>query len=334
MKALKTTISLTELQKIVRMWRNRNITDSYIPKLMELYTGQTAYMNQAGEYPIENFYDLCISLRFKNTAHMIRLVKQCGSFHILHADNTYTMSAFCSPVWKTEYLTSDSGSDSAETHRSAGALPGDLPMDTIYNNISKESPSSKEASPDGDAPQKTVSQKENKTTTESLAAAKEFFHLINEDAAQKAQILTPLIDRFQKEEDLSRPHACENLVCLVNDLLIPYFAMQARFMKSNHIGRICWLNNLLKSAHGGHLINEAAQACRKKREQTRQENRSNQRSNRPLSPFEWTDPETGLRFYDDDIEGMVSIPPCALPRPSVTAIWNVLSQNWINPSVP
>lgn len=334
MKALKTTISLTELQKIVRMWRKRSITDPYIPKLLELYIGQTAYMNETGEYPIENFYDLCISLRFRHTTSMIQLVKQCGSFHILPAENTYAMSAFCSPVWRAEYHTTVSDPDRVEVHQSAGNLSGNMQTDNIYNNISKESPSSEGVSPDGDAPQKTVSLKENKTTTESLAAAKEFFHLINEDPAQKAQILTPLIDRFQKQEGLSRSHACENLIGLVNDLLIPYFAMQARFMKSNHTGRICWLNNLLKSAHGGHLINEAAQAGRKKREQTRQENRSNQRSNRPLSPFEWIDPETDLRFYDDDIEGMVSIPPHALPRPSATAIWNVLSQNWINPSVP
>ena len=154
------------------------------------------------------------------------------------------------------------------------------------------------------------------------------FHLINEDSAQKAQILTPLINWFQLHEGLTRKHACENLVYMVNELLIPYFASQARFMKSNHTGRLCWLNNLLKSAHGQHLLNDAARGGRQKREQAAQENRTNQRNNHPLSEFEWTDPESGMRFYDDVDEGTVNIPEEAQPRPSAKAIWNVLSNQW------
>lgn len=161
-----------------------------------------------------------------------------------------------------------------------------------------------------------------------MVAAKEFFHLINEDSAQKAQILTPLINWFQLHEGLTRKHACENLVYMVNELLIPYFASQARFMKSNHTGRLCWLNNLLKSAHGQHLLNDAARGGRQKREQAAQENRTNQRNNHPLSEFEWTDPESGMRFYDDVDEGTVNIPEEAQPRPSAKAIWNVLSNQW------
>lgn len=305
MKALKTTISTTELQKIIRTWRSRNITDSNIPKLLELYIGQTAYMNEQGEYPIENFYDLCISMRFRHTASMIIVIKQCGSFGIRPAENAYTLSAFYSPLWKKP--------DSADVlpGTSPGTLPGKCPIDNnnIYNNnnIYTENPSSEGI----------------------LATAKEFFHLINQDAAQKAQILTPLIDLFEEEQGLTRSHACENLVILVNELLIPHFVVQPRFMKSNHVGRICWLSNLLKSARGKQLMNEAAEKGRKKRAQNRQENQNNLRNNHPLSQFEWTDPESGMRFYDDDIEGVVNIPMDAVPRPSAEAVWNVLSHIWI-----
>lgn len=298
MKALKTTVSTMELQKIIRTWRNRNITDSNIPKLLELYIGQTAYMNDQGEYPIENFYDLCTSLRFRHTTTMLNTIKQCGSFSIRPAENTYALSAFYSPLWKIP--------DSADVL--PDTLPGKCPIDNnIYNSISKEAPSSEDV----------------------LASAKEFFHLINQDTAQKAQILTPLIDLFEKEEGLTRNHACENLVILVNELLIPYFVVQPRFMKSNHVGRICWLNNLLKSAHGKHLMNEAAKKGREKRAQAIQENQNNLRNNHPLSQFEWTDPESGMRLYDDEIEGVVNIPEDAAPRPSAEAVWNVLSHIWI-----
>lgn len=300
MKALKTTVSTTELQKTIRMWRSRNITDSNIPKLLELYIGQTAYMNELGEYPIENFYDLCMSMHFRHTSAMISVIKQCGSFCIRTAENAYTLSAFYSPLWKIP--------DSADIL--PGTLPGKCPIDNnnIYNNNIPN---------------------ENSSSEDILANAKEFFHLINQDAAQKAQILTPLIDQFEKEEGVTRNHACENLVILVNEFLIPHFVVQPRFIKSTHVGRICWLNNLLKSAHGKQLMNEAAQNGRKKRAQTIQENQNNLRNNHPLSQFEWTDPESEMRFYDDDIEGAVNIPTDAAPRPSAEAVWNVLSHIWI-----
>ena len=297
MKALKMTVSITELQKIIKMWRSRNITDSNISKLLELYLGQTAYMNTEGEYPIENFYDLCQSLRFRHTSVMLNSIKQCNSFCIRPAENVYTLSSFYSPLWKKP--------DSDDTL--PGTLPGKCPKDTnIYNNISKESPSSEEV----------------------LTIAKEFFHLINQDAVQKAQFFTPLIDQFEKEEGVSRKQACENLVILVDDLLIPYFVSQPKFSISSHVGRTVWLKNLLKSSHGKHLINQAAQSGREKREQAKLENQTNQRSNHPICEFEWTDPESGMRFYDDDIEGVVNIPTDALPRPSAEALWNVLSRSW------
>ena len=58
------------------------------------------------------------------------------------------------------------------------------------------------------------------------------------------------------------------------------------------------------------------------------EMRSEQRNNHPLCEFEWTDKESGLRFYDDPLEGMVNIPDNAPPRPGAGAEWNVLSGKW------
>lgn len=331
MKALKTTISITELQKTIGLWKNRKITDSAIPKLLNLYLGLTPYMNSEQVYPVENFYDIRLSLRFTTTQALIEAVKNCQSFGFIQNEDRKQITAFYSPLWhdnESEKLTN-------ETDIQPG-LPQILPqtpaqtsaVDNIYNIYTKGSSSSEELSPTGDTPLDDNSDKKNIVTPESLAAAKEFFHLINEDSAQKAQILTPLINWFQTHEGLTRKHACENLVYMVNELLIPYFASQARFMKSNHTGRLCWLNNLLKSAHGQHLLNDAARGSRQKREQAAQENRTNQRNNHPLSEFEWTDPESGMRFYDDVDEGTVNIPEEAQPRPSAKAIWNVLSNQW------
>lgn len=320
MKALKTTISIFELQKTIGLWKSRKITDSVIPKLLNLYLGLIPYMSNEQVYPVENFYDISMALAFKNAKFLAEAVKRCGSFSIVIGKNAYGMKYFYSPIWRTEVLPEELPEK----------FPEILPQDNNIYNISKENSSVEEVSPEGDKPLDDLSDKKNIVTDESLAAAKDFFHIINETPEQKAQVLTPLINWFQLHEGLTRGHACENLVFLVNELLIPYFAGQARFMKSNHVGRLCWLNNLLKSAHGQHLMNDAARGSREKRTQTAQENRKNQRNNHPVNEFEWTDPETGMRFYDDELEGTVNIPEGAQPRPTRVAMWNVLSREWVN----
>lgn len=320
MKPLKPTLSIAELQKTIGLWKSRKITDSVIPKLLNLYLGLTPYMNEGKAYPVENFYEISIALAFKNAKFLTEAVKRCGSFGIMPEKNAYGMKSFYSPLWVGKISQEELPDKFPETY----------PVDDIYNiNNTKGSSSDEKASPEGDIPLEDNSSKKNIVTPESLAAAKEFFHLINKDSTQKAQILTPLINWFQLHEGLTRKHACENLIYLVNELLIPYFASQARFMKSNHTGRLCWLSNLLKSAHGQHLLNDAARTNREKRKQAVHEIRSNQRNNHPLNEFEWTDPESEMRFYDDEMEGTVNIPEDAPSRPSAEATWNVLSNKWV-----
>lgn len=306
MKANKTNLSVKELQKMIGQWKRRKITDSTVTKLLELYLGMTAYMDSERAYPVENFYDISVGLRFKNTRCMTEAVRQCGSFGIVPEGNVYGMKAFYSVLWHEKTAVEELPEEVL------GTLPGNFPQDDIYNNIC----------PKGGEDITTA------VVVDITAAVKEFFHLINENAEQKAQMFTPLINWFQLHENLSRPHACDNLVYLVNELLTPYFAAQARFLKSNHVGRLCWLRNLLKSPHGQHLLNDAARAGREKREQDVKQQRVNRRNNRPLSEHEWTDPETGFRFYDDAEEGSIQIPADAQPRPSAGAVWNVLSREW------
>mgnify|MGYP000372320020 CR=1 FL=1 len=89
MKPLKPTLSIAELQKTIDLWKSRKITDSVIPKLLRLYLGMTAYMNQEKVYPVENFYELSIALAFKNARFLAEAVKRCGSFGITPEKNIY-----------------------------------------------------------------------------------------------------------------------------------------------------------------------------------------------------------------------------------------------------
>lgn len=315
--------------QLIRVWRSRKISDTIITKLLEMYFGIPGYMNEKGAYPIENLYDLSRALRFKNTRVLIESVRQCNSFIIESSDNLYKMKCFYSPFF-------------APNRQNQSSLLGDFPSKkqtshdiyNIYNPKGEES-SADEQSPDGEQPSaavpstdKDTNSDKNNLTTEALATAREFFHQLNESPEQRSQTLTPLIDRFQQQEGITREHARENVIYLVNELLIPYFASQPHFLRTSHAGRLAWLNNLLKSAHGSHLIAQTAQACRTRRLAQAAENRSRLRDNHPLSPYEWTDPATSSRFYDDEDEGMVPIPADAPPRPSDTAVWNVISREW------
>lgn len=76
-------------------------------------------------------------------------------------------------------------------------------------------------------------------------------------------------------------------------------------------------------------MKKAAEAGRQRRGLQKQQALAEVRkNNRPLSPYEWTDPTTGTRFYEEGIEGRVTIPAEAPPRPSDGAFWNVIQQCW------
>ena len=319
MKSLKTTISITELQKTIKIWRSRKITDSTIPKLLDLYLGLTAYMNDKHIYPVENFYDIKMSLRFSTTQSLIEAVKASQSFKFIVNEGQKQIKAFYSPLCHEENSKLETKEDSKTSQSSLNlpqAFAQTLAVDNIYNIYTIQDNKN------------NISSGKTSSAEKSLETARHFFHLINENPIQKAQVFTPLINRFQQEEGLTREDACLNLVYLVNELLVPYFAGQERFMKSTYAGRLCWLNNLLKSAGGQRMQKDAAHAGRQRRIQKLADMRSEQRNNHPLGEFEWTDKESGLRFYDDPLEGVVNIPDEAPPRPGAGAEWNVLSGKW------
>ena len=62
--------------------------------------------------------------------------------------------------------------------------------------------------------------------------------------------------------------------------------------------------------------------------------RERQRSNHPLGEFEWSDPATRQRYYDDPEEGLVAIPCNAPPRPTKNARWNVIRKAWYADGAP
>ena len=308
MKPIKNSIPIRELQTLLRQWRRKGLTEGALLKVLDLYLGLPNYMNEQGEYPVNNFYELSISLKFRTVTMMVEAVKRTGDFGWKPGENKLNIGCFWSPLWK-------------EVTQLPASLPADLPadlpaklqVDNIYNNINNNIPTQHAAS-----------------LLDPSEEGRKFFHELNANPAEKAEVLQPLITFFQQQgPDLPREEACADVVYLVNELLIPHFIAQERFLHMKHNGRLAWLKNLLRSAHGRELLKKAAEAGKQRRLTQKQQALAEVKlKNRPLSPHEWTDPVSGTRFYEDDSEGVVTIPAEAPPRPSEKAFWNVIKCSW------
>ena len=306
MKPIKNSIPIRDLQTLVRQWRRKGLRESALLKVLELYLGLPNYMNEQGEYPVHFFYDLAMGLKFRTVTMMLEAVRQSESFGMEPGENKMNIASFYSPLWKDL---------PADLHAVLHAdLHANLQVGSnIYNinNISNTPlPLSRGENPSEEG--------------------RKFFHEINTNPEQKAELLEPLIRFFQDQEaGVPREEACADVVYLVDELLIPHFVTQERFVRMKHSGRLAWLRNLLKTAHGKELMRKAAEAGRQRRALKKQQEQAEvMLNNRPLSPHEWTDPESGTRFYEDAIEGRVTIPADAPPRPSDSAFWNVFKKSW------
>lgn len=303
MKPIRSTIPIRELQTLLRQWRRRGLREAALLKVLELYLGLPDYMNDKGEYPVHFFYELSKSLKFHTVTMMLESVRLSKSFGWIEGDNKLNVSAIYSPLWKAV---------DAKNTEIIEDFPADLHANLhggSNNIINNHSPTEVNPSEEG----------------------RKFFHEINANPAEKAEVLQPLITWFQHQEPgLPREEACADVVHLVNELLIPHFIAQEKFLRMKHNGRLAWLRNLLKTAHGRELLKQAADAGMQRRLSQRQQAQAEvKQNNRPLSPYEWMDPNTGTRFYEDPAEGLVTIPKEAPPRPSEDSFWNVIQKKWI-----
>ena len=366
-KALKQNISICEIQKMIHQWKARGISDSACLKLLDLYLGLPPYMTAEGIYPLRNFYQISQSLKTTHTTILLENIRKCGTFGLVWDENHSKLLGFYSPLWqqvqkKGTAQNTDSVAGSATTVASPATTAANLAtadnniLYNINNNISpsenslenslenssenlSEIPSEISLENLSENPSKNLSEipLENPDGTphgdeapKASSSAKEFFHRINANPKEKQAILVPIIDRIATDRNYTRRRALDALVILVNEFLIPHFDAQSTFAKTSHNGRIIWLQNLIKTRYGEKRIQQAAQKLGETLLKNLEERRKKLREFRPVSPFEWKDADKDIRYYDDPIDGKVEIPADAPPRPCDTAIWNILSKEWMN----
>lgn len=347
-KALKQSVSISETQKMIHQWKRRGVNDPTITKLLDLYLGMPAYMNPRGIYPLCNFYDIRLSLRFSYTSALVAAVTNCQSFGMIWDEAHTKVIAFYSPLWyhKEDENPMEPTQDSAQKTPQDSAQDPAFNSNILYNinNIYPPEDSRKGYSagngaqnPKGTDAAKTPSEippetPDGENISSSPSPATEFFHRLNASPEDKKRVLVPLINSIATSHNYTRPRALQGLVILVNQFLIPYFDSDPRFARNSHTGRIIWLQNLMKTRHGQSLMEQAIARLGSELNKDLEEKRRKLRTFRPVSPFEWKDPDKDIRYYDDPIDGKVEIPENAPPRSAETAIWNVLSQEWVDTS--
>lgn len=347
-KALKQSVSISETQKMIHQWKGRGVNDPTITKLLDLYLGMPAYMDSNGIYPLCNFYDIRLSLRFSYTSALVVAVTNCRSFGIIWDEAHANIIAFYSPLWYHK----EDGNPTESPQDSAQKTPQDPAQDSAFNNniiynINNIYPpedsrkgyfagngvrNAKETDAARTPPEIPSETPDGGNISSSPSPATAFFHQLNTSPENKRRVLLPLIDRIATGHNYTRPRALQAMVILVNQFLIPYFDADPRFSRNSHTGRIIWLQNLMKTRHGQSLMGQAVARLGSELSKGQEEKRRKLREFRPVSPFEWKDPDKDIRYYDDPIDGKVEIPENAPPRPTGTAIWNVLSEEWIEVS--
>jgi hypothetical protein len=329
-KALKQNVSISETQKMIHQWKAKGITDSATLKLLDLYLGLTPYMTAEGIYPMRNLYQICQSMKTTHTTTLLENIRKCCSFGLIWNENRTHLLGFYSPLWcdglkNTPAQAAGSVAEltvpvaSPATTAANQATTNNSVLYNINNIIPPED--SRKGDPAGNGARKAKK-------TEADAA--DFFHRLNTNPEEKQRVLVPLINSIAITYHYTRPRALQTLVILVNQFLIPHFNADPRFSRNSHAGRIIWLQNLMKTRHGQSLMEQAVARLSSELSKGLEEKRRKLREFRPVSPFEWKDAGTDIRYYDDPIDGKVEIPENAPPRPVETAIWNVLSKEWID----
>lgn len=351
-KALKQSISISEMQKMIHQWKAKGITDSATLKLLDLYLGLTPYMTADGIYPMRNLYQICQSMKTTHTTNLLESIRRCGSFGIIWDENHTQLLGFYSPLWckGLKNTTAQAAASVAEftapvaSAATTAANQATTDSNILYNinNIyppedsRKGYPAENEAqNPKETDHTKTPSEIPAETpdggkTSSVSSPATAFFHRLNASPEEKQRVLVPLISSIVIGHNYTRPRALQVLVILVNQFLIPYFDADPRFSRNSHTGRIIWLQNLMKTRHGQSLLQQAIARLGSELSKDVEKRHKKLREFRPVSPFEWKDPDKDIRYYDDPIDGKVEIPEDAPPRPADTAIWNVLSQEWVD----
>lgn len=333
---LTTSIDIETERRLIASWHTSRLTDTQIRKMLMLYFGEPAWMNEQKQYPNYRFSDIVEGLRFHNRHDFVEILLRCSGFGFIwkndekpHTDQN--LMAFYTPIWHVSDE-KDMGNNHV-LNSSEQTLPP-----VINNNIYNKKKNNKK---------KNISKKVTGSKTcsaeyekEVEAAAKELLNYIGTDPDAYAKVVKPVNEITQKlnpnlyinPEDACPTNMATNT--FFNDYLYPYLLKNSKVMMNikNPVGKSIWLANLIKYDFMQKNIMRAVNDATKYLKLHAAEM---MRQYRPISNFEYQDKASKQRFYDsprsDGTQEQHRIPQDAAPRPSANAAWNKFSHTWVIP---
>lgn len=333
---LTTSIDIETERRLIASWHTSRLTDTQIRKMLMLYFGEPAWMNEQKQYPNYRFSDIVEGLRFHNRHDFVEILLRCSGFGFIwkndekpHTDQN--LMAFYTPIWHVSDE-KDMGNNHV-LNSSEQTLPP-----VINNNIYNKKKNNKKKNISKNVTgSKTCSAEYEK---EVEAAAKELLNYIGTDPDAYAKVVKPVNEITQKlnpnlyinPEDACPTNMATNT--FFNDYLYPYLLKNSKVMMNikNPVGKSIWLANLIKYDFMQKNIMRAVNDATKYLKLHAAEM---MRQYRPISNFEYQDKASKQRFYDsprsDGTPEQHRIPQDAAPRPSANATWNKFSHTWVSP---
>lgn len=334
---LTTSIDIKTERRLIASWHTSGLTDTQIRKMLMLYFGEPAWMNQQKLYDCNRFSQIATGLRFRSRQEFVELLLRCTGFGFIwkNKEKPHTgknLLAFYTPIWHVcdeKDMVNEQDSDE-NLQDNLGYINNNI---YIIKKNNKKKNISKYVSPS-----QLANSPEHEKKVE--AAAKELIHFIGTDPDAYAKVVKPVNEITQKANpDLfTNPgDACPSNMAtniFFNNYLYPYLLTHSeRMMKIQDIlGRSCWLANLIKYDFMQKNIMRAVNDATKYLKLHAAEM---MRQYRPISNFEYQDKASKQRFYDttrcDGTPEQHRIPQDAAPRPSGNATWNKFSHTWVIP---
>lgn len=359
------TVSVHTLQQEMKRWQKLKIPDHVSYKLIRLFVGEPAHLDEYGIYRMSSLPHMASKLCSKHSRRLMDMICLSGSFYFLAKPDYSKVYGFFSKLtinekglenyqipneelegislasmrlanWRQstrplasrnkEYIilmsihTKDVIPPSEETRFPGLRAREYLPWESKYD-LSKPEAQAAEAS--------TASKPD-------YGSARDFFHAMKLSEEGQKTVIEPLRKLILNHFPLTPGEANIVLGNLVLQFLIPIFDRNSRFRATPTPGRVRWLTALTNKEYFVNNLQHAYNTSQRQLDEYRQkqaaeslqQQRNQLRSYRPLSPYEWTNPNTGARRYEDAQGKVFDLPADAPARPSATACWNPFTQEW------
>lgn len=355
-------ISPGDLSNLLASWKACHLSDTQVVKALRLYCGVDEWLDPNGMYNYARFSEMARKMNVRSSLAFVEKILQCDGFGFVWDGTIHTpehLLAFFSPL-RCDLDQLLKAGESQQGDGNAALSLGDkeclqastttclmlkheVDNNYIFNNninniyITKKNIYKKNII-DSTVQHDANVQHDVKTDDYDVkAAVSNFLHrLCNNEFEynafiapinQKTELLLPSLHTASVGDKYPVNAATRRFL---GHYIANYFLKNGNtFVRTNYDGQKIWLGRILQKSVAATNISRAVDDIRRKLGQDAQ---LLIRQNHPISPHEYQDPASGIRFYDsttrDGKTERVEIPPNATPRPSEKARWDKFRKLW------